>query len=299
MKEKLAFVLSGGGARGALQVGALRALIEAGYQPAILAGTSIGAVNTAFLAIKGINPASIDALTEAWHDAKKAELLPSNYLWLTVRSLFQRPVTYALHRMESFFRAQGLSPDIKYGDIKDVILLTVAADLNRGKAFVYGLDPRQSVLEGVLASTALPPWIEPIERDGAWLMDGGAVSPLPIEPALNAGATRIIALGLSDPRNAAVSAHGFGPFLNKLLFTTEQRQMDMELALAEARRIPVHNIDLVGEEAVPIWDFSHTEALIERGHEIAANEIAKWRRNEIPAWLNWLPSRWRNRIRSN
>ncbi|NMC14869.1 MAG: hypothetical protein GYA34_18535 [Chloroflexi bacterium] len=252
MKEKLAFALSGGGARGALQVGALKALIEAGYQPAILAGTSIGSVNTAFLAINGVTLASIDSLIEAWRDAEKAELLPSNYLWLTVRTLFQRPLSHSLHRMEAFFVSHGLSPEKKYGDLKDITLLSVAADLNSGKAYIYGLDPQQTILEGVLASTALPPWIEPIEKEGAWLMDGGAVSPLPIEPVINVGATHVIALSLADHRNAATSAHGFGPFFNKLLFTVEKRQIDTEMALANSRRISVHLINLIGEIPVPL-----------------------------------------------
>jgi NTE family protein len=299
MKPKLAFALSGGGARGALQVGALRALLEAGYQPDILTGTSIGSVNTVFLAINGINLASIDRLIDSWHDAAKADLLPSNYLWLTVRSLFQRPVTHSIHRMEAFFRDHGITPELKYGDIQGVTLLSIAADLNSGTTFVYGLDPAQSVLEGVLASTALPPWIEPIERDNAWLMDGGVVSPLPIEPALNAGATRIIALGLSDPRAVPSTTHGFGPFFNKLLFTSEKRQLDTELLLAEARRVPVYYIDLLGDDPVPLWDFSQTDALIDKGYEITVREIAHWQVEELPAWLNFLPAGLRHRLRKN
>lgn len=299
MKPKLAFVLSGGGARGALQVGALRAILEAGYQPDILAGTSIGALNTTILAINGINMASIDRLTDSWHDAVKADLLPSNYLWLTVRTLFRRPVTHSIHGMESFFHDHGITPELKYGDIQGVTLLSISADLNSGKVFVYGLDPTQSVLEGVLASTALPPWIEPIERNGALLMDGGVVSPLPIEAALNAGATRIIALGLSDPRIVPSVAHGFGPFFNKLLFTSEKRQLDTELALAEAHRVPVHYIDLIGDEPVPLWDFSQTDALIARGYEMAVREIAHWKSGELPTWLNFLPAGLRDRLRKN
>ncbi|MBN1536764.1 MAG: patatin-like phospholipase family protein [Anaerolineales bacterium] len=297
MKSKLAFALSGGGARGALQVGALRALLEAGYHPDILTGTSIGSLNTAFLAIHGINLASIDRLTEAWHDAAQADLLPSNYLWLTVRSLFHRPVDHSIHRLETFFRAHGITPELKYSDIQGVTLLSIAADLNSGTTFVYGLDPSHSVLEGVLASTALPPWIEPIEREGAWLMDGGAVSPLPIEPALNAGATRIIAMALSDPRAVPVISHGFGPFFNKLLYTTEKRQMDTELALAEARGIPVHYIDLMGDEPVPLWDFTKTDILITRGYEITTREIARWQKEQPPAWLGWLPAKFHRYLR--
>ncbi len=299
MKQKLAFVLSGGGARGALQVGALRALLEAGYKPDILTGTSIGSVNTAFLAIHGINLESIDALTDAWHDAAVADLLPSNYLWLTVRTFFQRPVTHSVHRMESFFRSQGITPELKYGDIQGVTLLSIAADLTSGKPFVYGLDPNQSVLEGVLASTALPPWIEPIERDGAQLIDGGAVSPLPVEPALNVGATRIVALGLSDPRDEAAATHNFGLFLNRLLYTNEHRHMEMEMALAEAKGVPVHYIDLKGDEQVPLWDFSHTDALIDKGYETTIREIALWQEEKLPGWLGWLPKGWQSRLRKS
>ena len=45
-----AFVLSGGGSRGALQVGALQVLFEAGVRPEMIVGSSVGAVNGAAVA---------------------------------------------------------------------------------------------------------------------------------------------------------------------------------------------------------------------------------------------------------
>jgi NTE family protein len=65
MNNRLAFVLGGGGARGALQVGALRALLEAGYRPDLLIGTSIGAINAAGLALWGVDLAGVDALARS------------------------------------------------------------------------------------------------------------------------------------------------------------------------------------------------------------------------------------------
>jgi predicted acylesterase/phospholipase RssA len=41
--------------------------------------------------------------------------------------------------------------------------MVVAADLNTGRIVLYDTDPQQSVLEGVLASNALPPWVCPLE----------------------------------------------------------------------------------------------------------------------------------------
>jgi NTE family protein len=201
--------------------------------------------------------------------------------------------------LESFFQAHGITPELKYGDIQDVTLLSIAADLNKGNITVYGLDKEQSILEGVLASTALPPWIEPIERADAWLMDGGAVSPLPIEPAIKAGATQIFALGLIDSRDVSGNAHNFGVFLNRLLYTSENRHLEMELELAKARNISVFYIDLIADEPVPLWDFSQTDKLIEKGYEITVREIEKWRAEELPAWLNFLPAGVRNRLRKS
>jgi NTE family protein len=98
MKKQLAFVLGGGGSRGALQVGALRALLEAGYRPDLWVGTSIGAVNATFLALRGFNQESLTALVGVWQDAVRADLLPSNYLWLTIRTLFNRSGGQINHR---------------------------------------------------------------------------------------------------------------------------------------------------------------------------------------------------------
>jgi NTE family protein len=47
-----AFVLSGGGNLGAMQAGSVVALYEAGIEPDLLVGTSVGAMNAAFLATR-------------------------------------------------------------------------------------------------------------------------------------------------------------------------------------------------------------------------------------------------------
>lgn len=86
MNKKLAFALSGGGSRGALQVGAMYALQEYGLQPDLLIGASIGAANAAFVALNGFSKDSLDQLTAAWHSAGTSELMPDNYVWLTVRA---------------------------------------------------------------------------------------------------------------------------------------------------------------------------------------------------------------------
>ncbi|MBP1701492.1 MAG: hypothetical protein H6Q38_599 [Chloroflexi bacterium] len=288
MRRTLAFVLGGGGARGALQVGALRALLESGYHPDLLVGTSIGAVNASFLAIHGVSLKTIDTLVEAWYDAAAAELLPQNYLWLILRSILNRPTIDPYHRMREFFLSHGLTTEMRFGDIAGVRLALVATDLNNGCPHVYGQDPDQLVLEGLLASTALPPWIRPIELNGHTLMDGGLVSTLPVEPALRLGANEIIALDLIDPRGTTAESFQIGSFMGKLIYSVEQRNSDLEVALAQAKRVPVHRICLRWDEQIPVWDFEHTDTLIAHGEAIARLEIATWQSPRKAWWSRWL-----------
>ena len=287
MPRKLAIVLGGGGARGALQVGALRALFESGYTPNLLVGTSIGAVNAAFLAIHGLNLDGVAALADAWQDAASADLLPAGYLWLAMRSLFNHPVHDPYHRMRDFFLSHGLTEDLRFGDIQGLRLAVVASDLSSGCPLIYGEDPQKTVLEGLLASTALPPWVRPLNSSGHVLLDGGVVSTLPVEPAMRLGAGEIIALDLIDPRGAAGGDNHLGLLANRLIFSVEQRTADLECALAQARRIPLRRLTMHSEEPVAAWDFSHTRELIEYGYTLASREIAAWEPPHRSWWSRW------------
>lgn len=288
MSQTLAFVLGGGGGRGALQAGALRALLETGYMPDMLVGTSAGAVNATYLALKGIDMNGVNALAMAWDEAAKLNLYPSNYLWLSVRAIFNRPTPTVYHRVMDFFLSHGVTPDLRFKDLRGVQLYLVAADLNAGHPVVFGQDPEESILEGLLASTALPPWVTPVQRPGQLLIDGGAISNLPIEPALSQGATEIIALDIRDFRDVTPDMQGFGPFLAKLIGTVENRQVEMELALAAARRIPVRHVLLKWHDPVPLWDFSHSADLIQHGYQLMMNEIQSWEKKKGPWWMRWI-----------
>ena len=263
-----AFVLGGGGAKGALQVGALRALHEAGLHPDLLVGTSVGAINAAYLGGRGFTLDALDGLEAAWRDAVESDLLPDNYLWLTVRALFNRQGLEGHKRFREFFVRHGLHPELRFGDLQGARLILVAADLRAGRAVLYGTDPEQRVLDGVLASSAIPPWVRPLEAGDHLLMDGGVVSNLPIEPALSQGATHIVALDLADPRPVGPVAGGFGPFLFHLIYTVEQRHAYLEKQLAAERGVPVFHVPLQAAMPMAVWEFKRTAPLVERGYDL-------------------------------
>lgn len=288
MSYRISYALGGGGSRGALQVGAIKALLEVGILPELLVGTSIGAVNAAYLALHGVNLQGLQSLEAAWHDAAQANLLPSNYLWLTVRTLFNRPAGDSVHRLRDFFIKHGITPQLRFGDLQDIRLIIVAADLNGGCPVLYGADPEDSVLDGLVASTALPPWVQPLQMQEKLLMDGGVVSNLPIESALAMGSREIIAMNLMDFRDVMVQEYGFGPFLGKLFNIVEQRQLELELALAASKGVKVHRLDLLSDFHVPLWQFDFTQELIAVGYQTARKELAEGSLHSLveqPGWM--------------
>jgi NTE family protein len=117
----------------------------------------------------------------------------------------------------------------------------IGSDVDTGRPVIYGQDLSQSVLEGLLASTAIPPWFAPVEKDDQIIIDGGILSNLPIEPALTLGATEIIALDLmNDPASLPKNTLETTQHLEKLAFAILQRQIFVETELAKAQRVPVH-----------------------------------------------------------
>lgn len=285
-QQTLALVLGGGGARGALQAGALRALIEANIRPDFLVGTSIGAINAAFIGLRGWSLDTVEALQETWRLAATSELLPARTVWLTMRTVFSLAGRERENSIRTFLMAHGLKPEMRF-DAMQMPVYVVVTNLNGANTLVYGDDASESVLNAVEASAALPPWVLPIERDGLSLMDGGAVSNLPLVPALERGATAIVALDLYDPRGITTETAGLGGFLWKLTSTTQVRETEMELALTAARGVPLHRIRLAPETPTYLWDFSHTHSLIAQGYTLAREALAQ-KRTTAPAWQAWL-----------
>jgi NTE family protein len=109
MEKCLAFVLGGGGVRGAIQVGALRALFEAGYKPNLLVGTSIGAVNAAGLVFWGTNQDGITALEQAYRKMEEGHLMDQRPDQLVFHALSGRPNRHASQRIADLAISKGTS----------------------------------------------------------------------------------------------------------------------------------------------------------------------------------------------
>jgi NTE family protein len=253
------------------------ALLEYGLLPDLLIGVSVGAANASFLALNGFSRDSLDRLAAIWRDAATSQLLPANYIWLTVRAMFGRSSLDPSRHLRDFVIANGITPELCFAEINQPQLILVSSDLNTAKPVLHGEIPEDKVLDALLLSTALPPWFMPVSKQGRYLMDGAVVSHLPVEPAIKIGATEIVGLDLSSINEMFDAGDGVRGFFNRLIRSVEKRQIDLELEVAEARGIPVLYIGLQLESPIQIWDFHHTDELIAKGYEIAQRVIEEKR----------------------
>ncbi len=152
MSERVAIVLSGGGSKGAFQVGALKRLYEAGIRPQIVCGTSVGALNGAKLA-EG-TPAVIEEMEGLWRSLKNnADVMD----WSpTFRALFRALGRLANREVNDLEDLQSLQ-----GTLEQALIRRLAIFLGTGMAApgIFGtllqvvqlLGLRQRVMEVVQA----------------------------------------------------------------------------------------------------------------------------------------------------
>jgi len=224
----------------------------------------------------------IEALERAYEAVAASRLMdPHLARFAALGVLTGRPYQRASRQMQELLIGKGITRDLCIGDISGVRLGLVSSDLNSGETVIYGGEPQQPVLEGLMASIALPPWFTPVEKNGHCLIDGGAFCNLPIEPAMSLGATEIIALDLNDPTDLVGSTSSHGQYLEKLFPAMFQRQIRLEMDLAAARRVPVQYVSLKSSPVTPIWDFRSYRDLFKTGYESMQQKMAEWRKPSI------------------
>ncbi|HWQ03807.1 MAG TPA: patatin-like phospholipase family protein [Longilinea sp.] len=276
MSKCTAIVLGGGGSRGALQIGALRALLEANIVPDLLVGTSIGAANATGLALWGVNLDGLSALERIWDQVADGDMLDPRIPKLIFRMMIGQPNDQTRKKVENYFVSLGISGEIKFHMTPYARLALISADMESGQTVIYGQNEGDLVLEGLLASISVPPWFMPFQKDGRMIIDGGLVSPLPIEPALQMGATEIFALDLNDPTLIPKENLTLPQYFQKVHFAAGRRHVQLETQIAKMNGVSVRCIDFQGLAKTTMWDFSDYRRLRQAGYEKAKMMIAQW-----------------------
>lgn len=274
---KRAFVLSGGGSLGAMQVGALRLLLEQKIVPELVVGCSVGALNASFVATAP-TIAAMEHAAEVWRRVATERVYPGTKLRVMWRFLSGQDSLYDNRSFFEFLQESGCTPALTFGDLTGCRLFVTATHLRTGQLYVFGDDPHDRVLDALMASTALTPMHPPWEVNGEHYVDGGTVTPLPLRVALERGATEIYALHLhhSDKESHTRRLRGVAAHINQAVSTMLRLQVAHDLHLIEtARRVRLHYLPLWTEEPVEPTDFGHSASLIEQGYAQAAAWIGR------------------------
>ncbi|MBM7369059.1 patatin-like phospholipase family protein [Gordonia hydrophobica] len=188
-----ALVLSGGANLGAIQVGMLRALTEIDVQPDFLVGTSVGALNAAFVAGRGLRPDIVDDLEKIWHGLTTWQLFPPRP---------QQLLGALLGRKSSLFGDQGIrrlaEKHLDFDRIEEtrIPLTVVATDLVTGNEVDITAGPAS---DAIVASAAIPGLLPPVPWHGRLLIDGGIADNTAISNAVEGGADTIYVLPCGYP----------------------------------------------------------------------------------------------------
>lgn len=187
---KKALVFAGGGSRGAFQIGVWKYLVERGWKPDIICGSSVGAINAAGI-VSGLD---VETMTRLWTTSHRRKMYRVNWLPF-ISNVISGKSPGSLFDTRQMQRIVNSHLNIDRLRTSPIKLVLSAVNILTAQTEYFSNENIR--LEHVLASSAMPilfPWIE---IDGAPYWDGGTMSNIPIQPALDFGAKEILVVFLS------------------------------------------------------------------------------------------------------
>lgn len=191
--KKTGLILAGGGAKGAYQVGVLKALKEAGLLDDVgyVSGDSIGAINAMLFCHN-----DIDFMYKVWENINMPEVFePEMDLFSENPNLFSRnQVTDMMNK----FISEDVVRNLPY---------TVFAGVSRVENGEYYPEymklnghTKKEMIDILLASSAMPVVYESVNINGKEYLDGGLTDNEPLKPLYDMGIRRFIIIGLNHAR---------------------------------------------------------------------------------------------------
>ncbi len=259
LRPRLAAVLGGGAALGALEAGVIETLARHGIVPDLLVGTSIGAINAAFWAF---NPEpEAGRLLELWLSAGRSTMFPDHAISMLGRVARSSDHLTSQNGVARVVRAAGLD-EVAIEESR-IPLAVTAADPDHGDRVILRRGP---LLPALLASTAIPVLFPAVEIGGRRLMDGGAVANCDVEAAVEAGMTDVLVVDVMGEGPAA--GESIWDVGDRVVRIVLRRQTDLVVQAHRGRaRIAVLRPRL--DVATRVGDFDRTLDLYRLGRDAA------------------------------
>lgn len=259
--ERNVFVLSGGAARGAVQVGMMEVLVEHGIIPDALVGTSVGALNSAFMGFRA-DRSRVRELRSRWLRLSTHDIFPGGTLTRVGHLLRQRPYLFsnaALTRL--------IAEWVPARNLEDLATpVRVVTTPLAGSTAVYHRHGRIDQL--LLASAAVPAVFAPVELPASCghpglHVDGGISDLVPISGAADLAPTRVFVLDASVPARLPRGRTPIDVLVASLGVATRVRP-EPDLGV----RVAVHRMT-TPDLGAGMTDFSYTARHIADGRKAA------------------------------
>lgn len=211
---KIGIALGGGGARGLAHIGVLKVLEEAGIQPDIIAGTSMGSIVGALYAYTKDAVLLEQLLVDHLKHPKLVNMglnrfskkYDSNSIGSNIQLALQHLTN--MYMLTTAVTKDHLIAEEKFRDILSMLLpeipiealplpfSAVATDLITGQPYVFN---KGDLTLATQASAAIPGIFAPVEFENKQLIDGACVALVPVQQAFAMGAHFVIAVDVSAP----------------------------------------------------------------------------------------------------
>ena len=259
-----AFVLSGGASLGAVQVGMLQTLAGRGIEPDLLVGTSVGAINAAWVAGRP-GPDGLKDLEQLWIALRFRQIFPFHPA-MAVRGLIAR----RNHLVEARGLEELLLDHLPYRKLEEaqIPVHVVATELLTGRERLIS---RGSVVPALLASCAIPAIYPPVRIGGIDLVDGGISANAPVSHAVALGAETVYVLPTGYACALPQPPAGVIGMALHALTVMLHRQLTHDVEVNQ-HRAEIHVVPPLCPLAVFPGDFSHGAELIERGRKAARTD---------------------------
>ncbi|MBU1919976.1 patatin-like phospholipase family protein [bacterium] len=279
--KTVGLALSGGGARGFAHIGVLKAFEEAGFEPDLIVGSSMGAV--------------IGGLYAAGYSTRELESIARSADWSELfldrpqrRNLFLgQKETISRHIFSMRFR--GWVPEVpmalskgqqlsemlfdyvyhapysawpSFDDLK-IPFRAVATDISHGEPVVFS---QGDLAEAMRASISMPLVFTPYEMNGRQLVDGGVIENVPVEITLQQGADVVIAVNLSTGITPEQRVDLPWELADRVTTIMQKQRISESLGLASVVITPE-----IGSHSST--DFTNVDSLIQEGYRAAKEQI--------------------------
>ena len=234
-KQKVALVLSMGGARGIAHIGAIEELLRHNYEITSIAGSSMGAMVGAMYA-----------------SGKMEECKEWLYSW-------------DKRKMWELADLKQIMPDMNIEDLP-IPYVAMATDIVCDQEVRFD---RGSLHEAIRASISIPMVFRPLRKDGMVLIDGGILNPLPLKHVQRTEGDILIAVDVNAPIDCGKKKK-MSPYN---LLTESSRMMMQQITRYQIDRCQPDILIEMSGNAYDMLAFNHAASIVKTGVEVTKSAL--------------------------